>query len=156
MSQKLSVWNRLSLIVLVPLYIILFPIILLLYLALNIILHILAWLIWNTRGINTLYVYSNSPKWQEYIEQNILPHLPAKVIVLNWSKRKKWKLSLSTLAFRTFGGSQDFNPMGLVFTPFRFVKIFRFHQAFKDFKHGKCESLEKVEAEFFSKIGKNK
>ena len=155
-KQKLAPRDLKTLVVLLflPAIIPLIVAILIAYLLLTILLHILAWLIWNTRGINTLYVYSNSPHWEKYVEQNILPRLPRKSIVLNWSERKKWKRTLSTLAFRHFGGYRDFNPMALVFLPFHCVKIFRFHQAFKDFKHGRDEPLKKMEAEFFSVLEK--
>ena len=144
------VWGLLILIVAAPLLIVLIPVILAAYLLLTVLLHVLAWLVWNSRGIELLYVYSNSPHWQEYIEQNILPRLPSRAIVLNWSERKRWKFSLATLVFRHFGGYREFNPMALIFRPFRWVKTFRFFKPFRDFKHGKPEALQKMEAEFFA------
>jgi hypothetical protein len=52
-----------------------------------------------------LFVYSNSPNWQEYIEQQILPRLPANTAIMNWSERKKWsRLSLPVLAVHYFCG----------------------------------------------------
>ena len=149
-----SVWRPLILIVLVPLLIVLVPLILAAHLLLTVLLHVLAWLVWNSRGIELLFVYSNSPRWQEYIEQNILPRLPSRAIVLNWSERKKWRFSLATLAFRHFGGYREFNPMALVFRPFRWVKTFRFFKPFNDFKHGKPDALHKMESEFFAVLNK--
>lgn len=118
-----------------------------------VVLYLATWMFWNTRGINVLYVYSNSSNWQDYIESNILPNLPEKSIILNWSERKSWKsLSLANLTFRFFGGDLEFNPMAIVIRPFRRVKIFRFHKAFIDFKHGKTHTLEKKERDFFEVI----
>ena len=134
--------------------IVLIPAILVAYLLLTVLLHALAWLVWNPRGIELLYVYSNSPHWQEYIEQNILPRLPSRAIVLNWSERKEWKFDLATFAFRHFGGYRDFNPMALIFRPFRCVKTFRFFKPFRDFKHGKPDALHKMESEFFAVLNK--
>ncbi|MFH1267504.1 MAG: hypothetical protein ABIK89_17410 [Planctomycetota bacterium] len=145
-----SIWNSLILIVVAPLLLASLPVILVAYLLLTVLLHVLAWLVWNSRGIELLYVYSNSPHWQEYIEQNILPRLPSGAIVLNWSERRKWRFNLPTVAFRHFGGYREFNPMALVFRPFRWVKIFRFFKPFRDFKHGKPDALHKMESEFFA------
>ena len=74
--------------------------------------------------------------------------------MLNWSERKKWKFSLATLAFRHFGGDREFNPMGLIFRPFRWVKTFRFFKPFRDLKHGKPDALQKMEAEFFAALNR--
>ena len=147
--HKQMIWGTLILLVLSPVLIPLVVILVVAYLLKKMLLHVLAWLVWNTRGIRVLYVYSNSLHWQEYIEENILPRLPERSIVLNWSERKRWQFSLSTLVFWHFGGDRDFNPMAIVFRPFRPAKVFRFFEPFRDFKHGKPDALHKMEAEFF-------
>jgi hypothetical protein len=38
-------------------------------------LHVLLWLLWSPAGKRVLFVYSNSPVWQSYIENNILPEV---------------------------------------------------------------------------------
>jgi len=120
----------------------------------SIALNILIWLIWNTRGRRMLFVYSNSPNWQEHIENDILPRLPANTFILNWSERRTWRrLRLHTIVFRHFGGEEDFNPMAIVFRPLRRTRVFRFLDAFKEFKHGKPEALLTLEAEMFKVIG---
>ena len=118
-------------------------------------LHIALWLVWGPLGRNVLFVYSNSPAWQEYIEQNLLPRLPETTLVLNWSERRKWKrLTLGYLAFRFFGGSREFNPLAVIVQPLRWAKCFRFWKPFRDFKHGKPESLAKLENEFFEYLSR--
>ena len=52
--------------------------------------------------------------------------------------------SLSVLAFRYFGGYREFNPMVVVFRPFRRTSTFRFWQAFRDNKHGKTKTLDET------------
>jgi hypothetical protein len=100
-----------------------------------------------------LFVYSNSPNWQEYIEQRILPRLPANTVIMNWSERKKWsQLSLPVRAFHYFCGDVNCNPAAVVFRPFRMAKTFRLWQSFRDYKHGKAEPLVKVEREMFDYI----
>jgi hypothetical protein len=110
------------------------------------------WLCWCLRGRFVLFVYSNSPIWQEYFEENILPRLGERAIVLNWSDRSRWKRTLAVLAFRYFGGYRQFNPMALVFRPFRFARQFRFFESFREFKHGKPEAVLKMQNELFASV----
>jgi hypothetical protein len=118
-----------------------------LYLLWGAILYFAIWLTWKEQRV--LFVYSNSPTWKEYIEREILPHIQDRAIILNWSERRNWKNSLAVLAFRYFGGYRNFNPIGMVFRPFRFVKTYRFFEAFKDFKHGDVQKVEEIRKEFF-------
>lgn len=46
------------------------------------------------RGHDVLLVYSDSPAWRPYIEQKLLPHIGRRAIVLNWSERNRWGISL--------------------------------------------------------------
>ena len=126
---------------------------LLVYGLVALLIHVALWVAWVPFGRRVLFVYSNSPVWQEYIEQNLIPRLPKRSLVLNWSDRKQWKRwSLARLAFAFFGGEREFNPLALVVRPFRWTKSFRFWQPFRDFKHGNTEPLAKLEREFFAMI----
>jgi hypothetical protein len=117
-------------------------------------LHVLLWLLWSPVGKRVLLVYSNSPVWQSYIEEHIVPRLPPGSVVLNWSERRRWRpWSLAYLAFRFFGGRYEFNPMAVVIRPFRWGRTFRFWQAFRDAKHGRHDTLARVEAQFFRALG---
>ncbi|OHB52807.1 MAG: hypothetical protein A2Y10_14985 [Planctomycetes bacterium GWF2_41_51] len=120
------------------------------YIIITIPLYITIWL----KGIRVFYVYSNSPHWQERVEKEIIPKLPDKTIIMNWSERSKWQRNLATTAFFHFGGSQEYNPMGIIFRPFRKAKVFRFYQPLKDLQHGKPEALLKIETEFFQMLNK--
>lgn len=130
-------------------------VILFLYGAAALLLHMALWLVWGPLGRRVLFVYSNSPVWQEYLEQNVLPRLPDTALILNWSERRNWKRwTLGHLAFTFFGGSREFNPVAVVVRPFRWAKCFRFWKAFRDFKHGKPEALAKVENDFFEYLNR--
>jgi hypothetical protein len=119
-----------------------------------VLLHVLLWLLWSPVGKRVLLVYSNSPVWQSYMEEHILPQLPPGSVVLNWSERRRWRRwSLACLAFRFFGGRYEFNPLAVVVLPFRWGRTFRFWQAFRDFKHGRRDTLAKVEAQLFNYVG---
>jgi hypothetical protein len=119
----------------------------------SICLRILIWSCWCPRGRDILFVYSDSPIWRNYIEQNILPHLAERAVVLNWSRRKHWRFSLSRMAFHHFGGYREFNPLGVVFRPFGRTRVFRFWKPFRDFKNGRPEALHRMESTFFDSIG---
>ena len=97
-----------------------------------------------------LFVYSDSTIWKEHIEATVLPKLSPKVVILNWSERKRWKVSLATLLFHHFGGGFEFNPMALVFRPFHTRTQFRFFKPFQAWKKGHRSALERMESDFFS------
>jgi hypothetical protein len=100
-----------------------------------------------------LFVYSDSPIWRDYIDERILPLHAERALVLNWSERRRWRPSLSRMTFHHFGGSREFNPLAVVFRPFRRTRTFRFWQPFRDFKHGHPEALHAMERDLFGLIG---
>ncbi len=99
-----------------------------------------------SRGRTILFVYSNSPNWQQYVEANLLPLLGNRALVLNWSERRNWSRWEGGF-FDRFAGSREFNPVALVYRPYGGVEVIRFHQAFLDFKHGNDALLRAAEAE---------
>ncbi|HEX6033350.1 MAG TPA: hypothetical protein VFY83_02905, partial [Anaerolineales bacterium] len=137
----------LFLIILSPLLII----VVLLYFLWGAILHLAIWMRGKKQFV--IFVYSDSPTWKEYIEKEILPHIQDRAVILNWSERQKWKNSLAVLAFQYFGGHRNFNPIGLVFRPFHLVGIYRFYEAFKEFKYGNPRKVNELQNEFFKRLG---
>jgi len=122
---------------------------LVLYVVVSAFLYVAIWLLWCSRGKDVLFVYSDSPVWHAYLEAQVLPKIADRAIILNWSERKKWsKMSLAYSVFTHFGGYQQFNPLGIVFSPWRRAQVFRFWQAFRDFKHGHDEALKKMQSDF--------
>ncbi len=118
-------------------------------------LYLFIWWRWCGRGRYVLFVYSDSPIWHDYLEEHILPRLGERAIMLNWSRRSQWKrTSLPVLAFRYFGGSRKYNPMAVVFRPFRRARRFRFYEPFREFKHGKPEAVARMERDLFDLVGK--
>lgn len=126
----------------------------LLYLAWSGLLYLLIWLAWAARGRQMLIVYSDSPIWKSYFEENILPPLEDVSIVLNWSQRKRWRPSLAALAFSHFAGEHDFNPAAFMFQPFHLARRFRFYEAFKDYKHGRTAPVERLTSELLEAAGR--
>jgi hypothetical protein len=152
-EQKLPAWLLAFLIVLLPLILLFVVVVLALFAVTSICLHVLIWSCWCVRGRDILFVYSDSPIWREYVEQRLLPPIRDRAVILNWSQRKGWNLSLARAAFHHFGGYREFNPLAVVFRPFRRTRKFRFWQPFRDWKHGRPAKLEQMEKEFFSVIG---
>jgi hypothetical protein len=101
-----------------------------------------------------LFVYSESPNWQPYIEQNILPRLSRAAVVLNWSRRSQWfrLCPWESRLFYHFTGPREFNPVALVFQGrWRVIRI-PFYQAFLDLKHGRESALRQAETELFAYV----
>jgi hypothetical protein len=121
------------------------------YLVWGIILCMAIWLSWRKPPV--LFVYSESPIWKDYMEREIIPHIKDFAVILNWSERKNWNNSLSVWAFRYFGGNRNFNPITIVFRPWRFVKAYRFFEAFQKFKHGNTTEVEKIKNDMFENLG---
>ena len=111
----------------------------------NIVIYLLVWMWWLPKGKDVLYVSSESPIWKEYMETEVFPLVAERAIVLSWSARSKWpKWSFAVRVFRTFGRGRDFNPMVVLFRPFRRARIFRFLPAFQEQKHGNSASVEQL------------
>jgi len=116
-------------------------------------LYLLVWALWLPRGKDVLLVYSDSPIWHEYITTQILPLVQERAVVLNWSERKQWsRWSLEVAVFHHFGGARDFNPLVVFFQPLRLAKIYRFWLAFKDWKRGYKEPVERLMKELLASL----
>ena len=152
-SSVLPILTGLAILCAVVTLIPLLPIILLGIVLYRVTLACCLWIFWCPRGINTLLVYSRSPNWEDYINQNMLPKLPATTVVLNWSDRKQWsRFNLAVRAFRHFGGNTNFNPIVIVTRPFRMPVVFRFHRPFINHKHGDSQALRNLESQLYSTL----
>jgi hypothetical protein len=95
-----------------------------------------------------LLVFSDSPIWHDYMTTQVVPLVHNRAVILNWSERHKWsKWSFSVHVFRSFDGTNEFNPMVAVFRPFRRARLFRFWSAFKDWKRGDTEPVARLREE---------
>jgi hypothetical protein len=106
---------------------------------------------WSKHGKPILFVYSNSPNWQGYIEEHWFPRLRPHAVVLNWSERNEWAQHclFEARVFHHFAGDREFNPIALYFPRQGAIRTVRFWQAFRDFKHGKEQRLQEAERELF-------
>jgi hypothetical protein len=113
---------------------------------------VVVWTTWIPRGRRALVVYSNSSVWQSYFEANVIAPLGDRAVVLNWSERKHWKQSLPVMLFRSFSEGREFNPLVIVFPPYRRPQYFRFYEAFRAYKHGRPEGVEEIRARMFQAL----
>lgn len=117
------------------------------------VLLLIVWTRWLPYGKRALLIYSNSPVWQSYFEEKIIPVLARGAVVLNWSERKQWKRSVAVMLFRVFAPRREFNPMVMVFRPYRGPLRFRFYEAFRAYKHGRTHEVEKTRLQLFEALG---
>jgi hypothetical protein len=123
------------------------------HLAYRALLYVLVWALWLPRGKDILLVYSDSPIWHEYMATQVLPLVQERAVVLNWSERRKWPWwSLGAAVFHHFGGAGDFCPLVVLFPPRRLARVFRFWSAFKDWKHGYKEPVERLRQELIATL----
>ena len=153
MDKAKTSWPlKVLMVILAPIFV---PLIICLLLALAILipcfyllLYLSIWLFWLTRGKDILFVYSESPIWRDYMLSELLPLVERRAVVLNWSERAAWKWwSLPVLAFRFLGGKKAFNPLVVVFRPFHLAQKFRFWPAFREWKQGNTQAVEKLKLE---------
>ncbi|MFZ1135474.1 MAG: hypothetical protein WAN69_11025 [Candidatus Korobacteraceae bacterium] len=147
------VWQAVFIILLLPLLLPLTALAVTLWFLHRVTLYLLVWLLWLPKGKDILFVYSDSPIWKEYMIQQLLPLMDQRAVVLNWSERSKWrKWSLAVRVLRSFGGGREFNPMVILFRPLRRAQTFRFWSAFKEWKHGETDSVERLRNELFLQL----
>jgi hypothetical protein len=114
------------------------------------------WQLHGKFGRFILLVYSDSPNWKGYIDENILPRIEPHAVVLNWSQRREWSKSnpFESRVFRRWAGEREFNPMAIVIRPKGKIKKVRFWQAFRDLKHGNEKLLKECETTLFNELEK--
>ena len=112
---------------------------------------------WLPQGKDLLLVYSNSPHWKAYVQQNWLPRWGHRAVVLNWSDRRLWRRDrrAEVALFRAFAGQHECNPLAIVVPATgRHVEVVRFWQAFREYKHGQDRLLRAAEAELDERLGR--
>jgi hypothetical protein len=120
------------------------------YLAYSLLLRLILEVRWGRKGRRVLLVYSRSPHWQEYVETNWIPRLGDHAVILNWSDRSTWsRRSFAVWVFRHWAPALDYNPMAIIFPPFRRAQRIGFFYAFRDAKHGDPAKLRTAESKLF-------
>jgi hypothetical protein len=74
--------NAALVVVLLPLVVPLALVAIVFHLLYRIALYVLVWILWLPKGKDILFVYSDSPIWQDYMTTQVLPLLGARAVVL--------------------------------------------------------------------------
>ena len=152
-KRRSNLKNDLLLLLSIPFLIIWVPIVIFVFVANRLALHLLVRLLWLPRGKNVLVVYSDSPIWHEYMTKEILPVVAERAVTLNWSERKKWhRWRLGVAVFHHFAGGREFNPLVMLFRPVRLARVFRFWSAFKDWKRGYREPVDRLRQDLLNAL----
>ncbi len=140
----------------IPVLVLLMPLIVLalaVYFTNRALTYFLVWLLWIPHGKRVLVVYSDSPIWHDYFVNEIFPVVKERAVILNWSERKRWpKWSLATHVFRSFRGRHAYNPMVMVFRPFRSAECFQFWEPFKYWKRGNTWPVESMKRDLIDSL----
>jgi hypothetical protein len=141
-------------IVLAPILLVWLPLYLVGFAVWGFVLRLWFWYAHIRQGRPVLFVYSNSPNWQSYVEEHLLPRLEGRAVVINWSERRLWNSTnrFEGLFFRRFTGDRHCNPIAFVSRSSLRFRVVRFHQAFLDLKHGKPATLQAAESEFWGSV----
>jgi hypothetical protein len=157
-AKSSSLANAVTVILILPAILLVGPFVLVCWLMRSfwgLLLNVAVWLTWIPKGKRMLLINSNSPVGGKHFHREMVAPLQDEAAVLNWSERKQWlRWRRAVQCFRHFRGETCFNPMVIVFRPWRRPKIFRFYEAYRDAKHGHMSELHGMQDELFRFLGK--
>lgn len=110
---------------------------------------------WFPKGKHVFFLYSNSEKWKDYFENELIPKILKKSVVWNWSTRQKdgWNDDiLDARILRYFRPVGHFYPMAIVFLPSGEVKIFQFYSSYVQMLKSQKDDYKKLEKEFLGAV----
>ena len=101
-----------------------------------------------------LIVYTDSPHWAPYIEENWLSRWHHRAVFFNRSK--PWhRRQLEARLWRAATHYRDHTPVAILVGKTGRLLVFPFFQPFRDSKHGRKHALEKAEATLKAALEKN-
>ena len=97
--------------------------------------------------------YTQSEVWAPFIEHSLLPQLGNAVVAIDRSK-EAWKREnpREARALMFWGGRRSYNPIAIVIRKRWRVRVFRFYEAFQQFKHGKPRELDRLVADLLADV----
>lgn len=110
---------------------------------------------WLTQGKDVLFIYSDRNIWKEYFEQTVLPHIQARAICRNWSKRSTqgWNEDLLEARFlKLFVRERHFCPCAVIFSPTAEPRFFFFHDAYLKWIKSQQPMYHEQERAFFAAL----
>lgn len=106
---------------------------------------------WFSQGKYVFFLYSNSRKWKEYFEKELIPKIQDKAVIWNWSTRYEhgWNDELlDAKALRFFRPTGHFYPMAIIFLRSGDVKVFQFYTPYVSMLKSGKDDYQKFEKEF--------
>jgi len=110
---------------------------------------------WFPQGKCVFFLYSDSAKWKDYFEKNLIPSIQDKAIIWNWSTRhdEGWHESLlEAQLLSLFRPEGYFYPIAIVILPDGEVKTFQFYAAYVDQLKAGNNHYDKLEKEFLQLV----
>ena len=99
-----------------------------------------------------LIVYTDSPHWGSYIEENWLPRWGERAVILNRSRPWRPDEPAAKLWLVATGG-RNHTPVAIVIPSSGKLVAIPFFAAFRDAKHGKPKALHEAEARLTAAMG---
>jgi len=105
-------------------------------------------ILWIPRKIRYLIIYSDSPQWKSYFEEEVIPSFVRNAKVINLSRDgggSKW-WHLDWVVYRHCAGYRNRFPIVIRLSPIGTWRAVRFYDAFIQAKKGKTQNLELAKA----------
>lgn len=107
----------------------------------GILLRVKWWFKYGRIGKNFLIVYSNSPKWESYFQNEIIPLFNNNAVIVNISTDHNIaKTHIELVAHKEWAGYENHTPIVLYIPKFGIVKKVRFYSAFIEAKKTNIDS----------------
>lgn len=106
---------------------------------------------WFPKGTYIFFLYSNSKRWKEYFEKEIVSKIQDKASIWNWSTRQKdgWnKDSIEAKILQLYRPFGYFYPLAIVFLPSGRIKTFQFYASYMNMIKLRKSDYKKLEKEF--------
>jgi hypothetical protein len=115
---------------------------------------------WISQGKYCFFLYSNSAKWKDYFEKNLIPQIDSISHVRNWSYRHNegWvKNSIEKSILDLIPRKEHYYyPIAIIFYPDREPKIFEFYSSYVEMIKNDDKKYKKIEKEFIDAINEIK
>jgi hypothetical protein len=105
-------------------------------------------------GKDLLIVYTSSPHWQPYIDENWVSRWRDRAVILNRSE-PHWQSRSETRLWRRLTGRRNHTPAAIVVPRRGAAQVVRLYRAFQDYKHGKPSMLRSKELELEDALRKS-
>jgi len=111
---------------------------------------------WISQGKYCFFLYSNSRKWKDYFEKDLIPKINSVSFIKNWSLRHKegWvKNSIEKSILDLIPRKEHYYyPIAIIFYPDGKSKIFEFYSSYVKMIKNEDNAYKKIEKEFLVAI----